>query len=35
METLQRQTVPTAWEAFILRDYRLFCITNGNAGKNP
>lgn len=29
MEILQRQTLPTEWDAFILIDDRLFCITNG------
>lgn len=29
MEILQRQTIPAAWDAFILREDRPFCITNG------
>lgn len=29
MEFLQRWTLPTAWDAFILRDDRLICIKNG------
>lgn len=29
MEILQRQTQPTAWDAFTLVDYGLFRITKG------